>query len=302
MSVLTALAPAKINLFLHVGPVDAEGYHPLASLVAFADVGDQITVRPADRLSLEVVGPFGAGLAAEPDNLILRALRRLGQATGVGEPALKVTLDKRLPIASGLGGGSSDAGAALKLARQALDLDVDDAALEAVAGEIGADGPMCLRARSAWAEGRGGALTDAPDLPPLPAILFNPGVPSPTGAVYRAYDAGPPMTADRPAPPSDWSASTVGEWLAAQRNDLQAPAIALSPAIRRAVEAVAATPGVALARMSGSGATVFGLCRSQAEARLGAASLAAAHPQAWVKATTLGRLSKPADFVARSWR
>ena len=107
-------------------------------------------------------GPFGAGLAAEPDNLILRALRALGQATGAGEPPLKVTLDKRLPIAAGLGGGSSDAGAALKLARQALALDIDDAALEAVAGVIGADGPMCLRMRTAWAEGRGEVLTDEP--------------------------------------------------------------------------------------------------------------------------------------------
>jgi len=194
MPPLTALAPAKINLFLHVGPVDADGYHPLSSLVAFAEVGDRVTVEPADRLSLSVSGPFGAGLAAEPDNLILRALRALGQATGTGEPPLRVTLDKRLPIAAGLGGGSSDAGAALKLARQALALDIDDVELEAVAGVIGADGR---------------------------------------------------------------------------------------------VRAVGATPGVALARMSGSGATVFGLCRSGEDAAAAAAALSAAHPAAWVAATRL---------------
>ena len=164
-----------------------------------------------------------------------------------------MTLDKRLPIAAGLGGGSSDAGAALKLARQALALDIDDAALEAVAAQIGADGPMCVRMRTAWAEGRGDVLTDEPRLPPLPAVLFNPGVPSPTGAVYRAYDAGPPRAADRPAPPVDWSPVAVIDWLAGLRNDLQPPAEALTPAIADAVRAVGATPGVALARMSGSG-------------------------------------------------
>jgi 4-diphosphocytidyl-2-C-methyl-D-erythritol kinase len=291
MPPLTALAPAKINLFLHVGPVDADGYHPLSSLIAFADVGDRVTVEPADRLSLSVSGPFGAGLAAEPDNLILRALRALGQATGTGEPPLRVTLDKRLPIAAGLGGGSSDAGAALKLARQALGLDMDDVELEAVAGVIGADGPMCLRMRTAWAEGRGEVLTDEPRLPPLHAVLFNPGVPSPTGAVYRAYDAGPPRAAAHalawPAPPADWSPAAVIDWLAGLRNDLQPPAEALTPAIADAVSAVAAAPGVALARMSGSGATVFGLCRSGEDAAAAAAALSAAHPAAWVAPTRL---------------
>lgn len=287
MPVLTALAPAKINLFLHVGAVDADGYHPLSSLVAFADVGDQVSVEPADRLSLTVTGPFGAALGAAPDNLILRALRRLGEVSGIGEPKLKVTLDKRLPIAAGLGGGSSDAGAALKLARQALSLDIDNAALEAVAGVVGADGPMCLRMRTAWAEGRGDVLTDEPRLPPLPAVLFNPGVPSPTGAVYRAYDAGPVRIADRPDPPRDWSVAGVIDWLSAQRNDLQPPALALTPAIAGALAAVSATSQVALTRMSGSGATVFGLYPTEAAAREAARTLAAAHPHAWVTATRL---------------
>ena len=287
MPALTALAPAKINLFLHVGAVDADGYHPLSSLVAFADVGDRVSVEPADRLSLTVDGPFGGGLGATDDNLILRALRQLGEACGIGAPKLKVTLDKRLPIAAGLGGGSSDAGAALKLARDVLALDLDDAALEAVAGVVGADGPMCLRMRTAWAEGRGDVLTDEPRLPPLPAVLFNPGVPSPTGAVYRAYDAGPVRAADRPASPEDWSVAAVIDWLSAQRNDLEAPALALTPAIGEALWAVAATDQVALTRMSGSGATVFGLYPSDDAARSAARALSAAHPMAWIKATQL---------------
>ena len=287
MPALTALAPAKINLFLHVGAVDADGYHPLSSLVAFADVGDRVSVEPADRLSLTVAGPFGARLGATGDNLILRALRRLGEACGVAEPKLKVTLDKRLPIAAGLGGGSSDAGAALKLARDVLALDLDDAALETVAGVVGADGPMCLRTRTAWAEGRGDVLTDEPRLPPLPAVLFNPGVPSPTGAVYRAYDAGLVRAADRPAPPRDWSIGAVIDWLSAQRNDLEAPALALTPAIGAALSVVAATDQIALTRMSGSGATLFGLYPSDDAAQSAAHALSTAHPEAWVKATRL---------------
>lgn len=284
---LTVPAPAKVNLFLHVGAADADGYHPLASLVAFADVGDVVAVERGDRLSLTVTGPFGAGLAGE-DNLILRALRALGRAAGIGEPPLAVTLDKRLPVAAGLGGGSSDAGAALKSAREALGLTLDDVALAAVAAEIGADGPMCLFARTAWAEGRGEALTFEPNLPSLPAVLINPGVPSPTGAVYRAYDAGPGATPDRPAAPANWSVETVIDWLAHQRNDLQAPAIGLEPVIGQTLDAVTAAPDVALARMSGSGATVFGLCRDSRTAQATAQALAAAHPDWWVRACLLG--------------
>lgn len=284
---LTTLAPAKVNLFLHVGPVAGDGYHPLATLVAFADVGDAVTVAPGEGLSLAVTGPFGEGLAG-PDNLILKALRALGEAAEIGEPGLRVTLDKQLPVAAGLGGGSSDAGAALRLAREALNMTADDAALSRVAVVIGADGPMCLFPRTAWAEGRGDVLTPEPNLPPLHAVLVNPGVPSPTGAVYRAYDAGPVRAADRPASPADWSVETVIDWLAVQRNDLQDPAVAQEPAIGEALTAVAATPGVALARMSGSGATVFGLCFDADAAAMAADRLRAWRPGWWVRACVLG--------------
>ena len=287
MSRLTAIAPAKVNLFLHVGPVDGEGYHPLTSLVAFADVGDEVTVERSDRLTLTVGGPFGAGLADDPDNLILRALRALGQATGIGEPLLNVHLDKRLPIAAGLGGGSSDAGAALKLARDALGLNIDDGALAEIAASIGADGPMCLHARSAWAEGRGEVLTFEPALPPLHALLVNPVVPSPTGAVYRAYDAAPRPLDARPAPPATWKAPGVIDWLAAQRNDLESPAISLQPAIGVAMKALAALPGARLTRMSGSGATVFALFDTREAATDAARHLTAEQPGWWIAPTTL---------------
>ena len=288
MATRTALAPAKVNLFLHVGPVDGAGYHPLASLVAFADVGDRVSVARSDRLSLTVEGPFAAELAEHDDNLILRALRALGEVAGIGEPPLAVTLDKRLPIAAGLGGGSSDAGAALKLARDLLGLTLTDDALADIAARIGADGPMCLHARTTWAGGRGERLTPEPRLPPLPALLINPGVASPTGEVYRAYDAAPPAAADRPSPPLDWEVDTVIDWLAAQRNDLQDVAVARAPAIGEALAAAADLPDVRLVRMSGSGATVFALFETHAAARSAGRRLATNRPRWWISSTNLG--------------
>ncbi|MCS6622713.1 4-(cytidine 5'-diphospho)-2-C-methyl-D-erythritol kinase [Roseibacterium beibuensis] len=288
MAERSALAPAKVNLFLHVGPVDGDGYHPLASLVAFADVGDRVTITPADRLSLTVEGPFAAGLEGPGDNLILRALRALGQAAGIGEPPLAVTLDKRLPIAAGLGGGSSDAGAALKLARELLGLTLSDDALADIAAAIGADGPMCLHARAAWAEGRGDRLSFEPRLPPLPALLINPGVASPTGEVYRAFDTGSPAAADRPSPPAVWDTVAVIDWLAAQRNDLQAAAVARAPAIGEAIAAAGDLPGARLVRMSGSGATVFALFETPEAAAAAARRLTTDRPQWWITPANLG--------------
>lgn len=287
MAVAARFAPAKVNLFLHVGPLATDGYHPLASLVAFADVGDRLAVEPADRLSLTVTGPFANGLEGEGDNLVLRAARALGAAAGIGEPGLRITLDKQLPVAAGLGGGSSDAGAVLKLASDALGLPFDDAALAEIAAGLGADGPMCLHARAAWAGGRGDVLTFEAALQPLPALLVNPGVPSSTAGVYRAFDAGAPAQADTPPPPMDWSPSAVAGWLQTQRNDLQAPAVALAPAIGEALAATADLPGARLTRMSGSGATVFALFDTFAAAVAAGQALSNAHPGWWIRPTLL---------------
>lgn len=287
MPELTSLAPAKVNLFLHVGPVDDAGYHPLASLVAFADVGDRVTVRPAERLSLSVEGPFAGAVGPDQDNLVIRALKALGEAAGTGEPALAVTLDKQLPVAAGLGGGSSDAGVALKLARTALGLDIDDDALATLAATLGADGPMCLHARAAWVQGRGDQLTFEPRLPALPAVLINPGAASPTGSVYRAYDAAPTAPVDTPDPPPAWDTGAVVPWLARQRNDLERPAFEQQPAIEAAINAARALTGVRLARMSGSGATVFAVFDTQAAATAAAEVLRRRHPDWWATSTIL---------------
>lgn len=285
-------APAKINLFLHVGPVEADGYHPLCSLVAFADVGDRLTLDPNGRPGLTVTGPFAGSLTGETpasgDNLVLRALAGLGEASGLETSTLSLTLDKRLPVAAGLGGGSADAGAALRLAARYLAPDLDRAVLHDVAASIGADGPMCLASAPARAEGRGEVLTPEPRLPTLHAVLVNPGVPSPTGAVYGAYDRLGVGRADRPADPVRWDAETVIDWLSGQRNDLEAPALLNAPAIGTALDAVRAEGQARLVRMSGSGATVFGLYEDAAAVARAARVLAGDYPRWWVRQARLG--------------
>ena len=284
----TAFAAAKVNLYLHVAPPTPDGYHPIASLMAFADVGDTVGGSPAPGLSLEIGGPFGEGLSAGPDNLVLRAGAALLARAGRPDAGARLVLTKSLPIAAGLGGGSSDAGAALRLLNALHGLGFDDAALEGVAAEIGADGAACLRARLLVAQGRGELLSPAPAMPHLPAVLVNPGVPSPTGPVYRAYDAsGAPGGADRPEPPPLRTVRAAAEWLARCRNDLEAPALGLEPRIGEALDALKAQPEALLVRMSGSGATCFALTNTRAEAEALAARLSAVRPAWWVKACTL---------------
>jgi 4-diphosphocytidyl-2-C-methyl-D-erythritol kinase len=276
-------APAKVNLFLHVGAPARDGYHPVCSFMAFADVGDAVRFAPGAE-GLAVEGPFAAGLAGEGNNLVLRArdalLERVGRAADFG-----LVLDKTLPIAAGLGGGSSDAAAALRLIRDTLGLAVDDEGLREIAGALGADGPACLDAAPVIGTGRGDILAPAPPFPSLSAVLANPGVASPTGPVYRAYDRA---VASEGANAPDWpetleTPAQVAVFLAACRNDLQAPAVALAPEIGDCLDALYAHPEPLLARMSGSGATCFALCADSASAAALADRLAAEHPHWWVR-------------------
>lgn len=283
---LSAFAPAKVNLFLHVGGPDPAGYHPISSLMVFADVGDQVMIQPADVPAFEACGPFGEAIPHDDDNLVVRAARALHARLGGPTPPYRLILDKRLPIAAGLGGGSSDAGAALKLLRDALAPDLSDDDLERLAAGLGADGAACLRARALMAEGRGEVLSAAPTLPELHAVLVNPGAPSPTGAVYRAYDAAVhPDGAGRPFLPSDLeTAEETAAWLAAAtRNDLEAPAVALEPRIGEVLDVLRDEPESLLARMSGSGATCFALCAGDIEAETLAERLEAIRPDWWVR-------------------
>jgi len=281
------LAPAKVNLFLHVGPVGADGYHPLCSLVTFANVGDVVRLSPAEAIAFSIEGPFGAELAADADNLVVRA-RDLALADLAGAPPpFALTLDKRLPIAAGLGGGSSDAAATLALIREALDWRPSggEAGLARLGGQLGADVPMCLAGKPALAEGRGDVLRPAPAFPDLDAVLVNPLRPSPTGAVYRAYDEmGAPGGADAPAWPASLpTAAAVADFLTTCRNDLEPPAARLQPAIAEVLAALRERPETLFARMSGSGATCFGLCEDAAAAARLAAAIAAGHPGWWAR-------------------
>jgi 4-diphosphocytidyl-2-C-methyl-D-erythritol kinase len=256
-------APAKVNLYLHVTGKRADGYHLLDSLAVFPAIGDVLTVEPAETLSLTIAGPFGATLAAEPDNLVLRAARLL-DPKGVAA----MTLEKNLPIASGIGGGSADAAAALRLLSRHWGLETP---LHDLAASLGADIPVCLASRPSRMSGSGEVLGPAPVLPPLGIVLVNPGVAVSTPAVFRARVGTFSQAAELP---KSWpSAAFMAESLAKLTNDLEPPAIALAPAIGEVLSALRAHPSCLLARMSGSGATCFGIFASALEAAEAAAAI-----------------------------
>jgi 4-diphosphocytidyl-2-C-methyl-D-erythritol kinase len=286
-------APAKVNLFLHVGPIDGDGYHPVASLMSFADVGDRLRLTPADRFSFGLEGAFADALAGEDPtgNLVWRAAQRLLTLADARAPPFRLILDKALPVAAGLGGGSSDAGAALKLLRDALGLAVDDQALQDIAAELGADGPACLAARPVIGEGRGDRLSPAPAMPPLAAVLVNPRRPCSTGQVYRAFDAlgAPESGADMPRLAKRYdSVAAVVATLLDCRNDLEPPALGVCPEIAEVLAALRGAPQTRLARLSGSGATCFALCDTSGEAEALAAGLSDRRPDWWSRACRLG--------------
>jgi 4-diphosphocytidyl-2-C-methyl-D-erythritol kinase len=259
-------APAKVNLHLHVVGRRPDSYHLLDSLVVFARVGDRLTVSPADDLSLSVTGPFAAGLAGEADNLVLRAARMLAARAGL-QTGGALVLEKNLPVASGIGGGSADAAAALRLLARfwGLESSIPD---DLCAG-LGADVPVCLSGRPALMSGIGEALAPAPPLPELGIVLVNPGVAVSTPAVFGGRMG--PFSDPVRFPTEGWGdAESFAAALRETRNDLEPPARALAPAIGDTLEALAGAPGCLLARMSGSGATCFGLFPSAEAARAAA--------------------------------
>jgi 4-diphosphocytidyl-2-C-methyl-D-erythritol kinase len=286
---MSMFAAAKVNLYLHVAPPAADGFHPLSSLMVFADVGDRVALRLGEPLALTIGGAFAAGLSAGDDNLVLRAARALITEAG-GLPPFALHLDKALPLAAGLGGGTSDAGAVLRLIRETFDLPHSDDQLEAIAAGLGSDGAACFRARPVIAEGRGEQLSPAPALPRLDAVLVNPGVASPTGPIYRAYDAsGAPGDSHRPAMPDAFeSAAELAGFMALCRNDLETPALRLQPAIAAVLETLRDEPETLLARVSGSGASCFALCAGDIEAESLAERLERLRPDWWVRRCRLG--------------
>ncbi|MCU0946312.1 MAG: 4-(cytidine 5'-diphospho)-2-C-methyl-D-erythritol kinase [Rubritepida sp.] len=270
-------APAKVNLFLHVTGRRADGYHLLDSLAVFGPAADTLAAEEAPALGLALDGPFGAALAAEEDNLVLRAARALAAAAGRA-PHVALRLTKALPVASGIGGGSADAAAALRLLNRAWGAGLGEPALMALAAPLGADVPVCVPSRPARMSGVGEVIGPAPRLPPCGLLLANPGLPLATPAVFRARAASGAGFTPPAALPAAWpDAAAMAADLARLTNDLEAPAIALCPPIAEVLAALTALPGARLARMSGSGATCFALFDTPAEAEAAAAAL----PAAW---------------------
>lgn len=280
-------APAKINLALHVTRRREDGYHDLESLVVFAGIADELTAREAAEDRLEISGPFSAALGSGSSNLVMRALAAFRQRWPDLVPqGLALHLVKNLPVAAGIGGGSADAAAALRMlvgmARQAVPI----AELADLAATLGADVPACLLSRPLVARGVGEILSPLPQFPNCHVVLVNPLVPVSTPDVFRrlrAHDNYPlpslPEPLTRPA--------QLGLWLAETRNDLQPPAIKLVPVIGEIIDDLAQAQGCILARMSGSGATVFGLFGSEGQAHQAAQLLRERNPDHWVAAAPL---------------
>lgn len=294
---LTEFAPAKINLTLRIGRKRADGYHELASLVAFADAGDDVRLAPGGAATLSVTGETAAQAGPPGENLVLKAAHAL-KAQIPEMRAGHFNLTKRLPVAAGIGGGSSDAAAALRLLARVNELPAHDPHLAAAARATGADVPVCLDPQPRIMRGIGEILSAPLRLPPLHAVLANPGVPVPTGTVFAALaksraGAEPPAIDDDPAlnlaaSTATLSADALLGVLAASGNDLEPPAIAQFAPVGATLGALRAIASCRLARMSGSGGTCFGLFASADNANRAAAALQRDHPGWWVQTTVLG--------------
>lgn len=272
---LTETAYAKINLALHVLRRREDGYHELATLFAFAADGDVLTAEPHGDLTLSITGPFADGLEADDGNLVLQAAKALQAASGTRQGA-SISLDKRLPIASGIGGGSADAAAALRLLSKLWNIDLPDEQLLTIASGLGADVPACLRSETVFGSGVGEQLTpfETDSISGAPILLVNPLKPCPTGPVFKSWDG-----IDRGAlDPQYWRDA---------RNDLEPPAIAMVPEISEVLAMLKAQAGATLVRMSGSGATCFGLFETETARDAAANTIMAQQPGWWQLPTVL---------------
>jgi 4-diphosphocytidyl-2-C-methyl-D-erythritol kinase len=287
MAVLRDTAKAKLNLTLEVLGRRADGYHELKSLVVFAELGDTVELEPQDDLALLVEGPFAAALRG--DNLILTA----AEAARAVYPALKLgsfRLTKTLPVAAGLGGGSADAAAALRLLAKANPGALDEESWLELAEGLGSDVPVCLRNRPALMTGRGETVTPVRRFPPCAVALANPGLPLAAADVYGVLVssalAAPP---EQPAEILDFGGSfeRLIDYAAARRNDLEPAALSLAPVIAEVLAALQSCAGARIVRLSGSGPTCFALFAAEDEANAAAASLRALHPNWWIEATVL---------------
>jgi 4-diphosphocytidyl-2-C-methyl-D-erythritol kinase len=294
MPVLSDEACAKVNLTLRVNGRRSDGYHDLESVVAFADCADRLTLTPGSDLNLKTTGPLAEACGDTSDNLVLKAARLLAERVP-GMKAGSFSLDKVLPVAAGIGGGSADAAAALRLLSQLNGLALDDPRIIEVAKLTGADVPVCVNSRSCVMTGVGETLEPL-SLPKMPCVMVNPGVPVATKDVFKALGlrngellvgATDVLLRDRSWPDKEASLEDWVEALAASSNDLEAPAMRVQPVIGEVISALNATNGAWLARMSGSGATCFAVYENTAEAGRAAEQIRRDRPSWWVHAGTL---------------
>jgi 4-diphosphocytidyl-2-C-methyl-D-erythritol kinase len=290
---LTEQGRAKVNLTLRVVGRRADGYHDLESIVAFADCADHLTLFPGPDLSLATTGPLAEACGDMSDNLVLKAARLLAAALP-GLQAGAFTLDKVLPVAAGIGGGSADAAAALRLLAQLNGLALDDARLVAVALQTGADVPVCLASRACDMTGVGETLLPL-DIPALPCVMVNPRVPVATKDVFQALGLKPGdllvgVTDVVSAPAWPEAGASIRDWVTALEqvpNDLERPALKVQPVIGDVLSTLRTSAGALLSRMSGSGATCFALFGSDSEAQAAGRQIGSDHPEWWVHAGTL---------------
>lgn len=288
---LPGFAPAKVNLALHVLGRRADGYHDLESLIAFANVGDRLSLEPATADRLDLAGPFAAalgGAASAGDNLAMRAAGEFRAAFG-GRPH-RIRLDKRLPVAAGIGGGSADAAAVLRLLAAEAGIAADDPGLFAVARQLGSDVPACLHGRPCLVTGAGDRIAPLRAWPEVPAVLVNAGSAVPTAPAFRLWSQAPeppPPPLDRRVLEAAADAAAVARALAGSRNMLTSAAISLVREIGQVLERLEAAEGSLMTRMSGSGGTCFALFADMAAAEQAARRIAAEAPGWWVVHTRL---------------
>lgn len=276
---VTERACAKVNLALHVIARRQDGYHELDSLVAFADIADVLEFEPAERLELVLRGQFASRLTTGSDNLVIRAARSLAGRVPGQVMAARITLTKNLPVASGLGGGSSDAAATLRGLLRLWGKTLPDETLSTLASELGADVPVCLHQQACRMQGIGERITKIGASVPRPAVLVTPGVELATASVFARLGLAKGEIFGQPlASPSNHAA-----W----RNDLMTAAVSLAPEISDALSGLENQPGIVRALMSGSGASCYGIFESEDASRTAAARIAAAHPAWWVRSTIL---------------
>ena len=277
---LCLAAPAKVNLYLRILAQRYDEYHLIDSVIAFATEADNLTVTPAKEIALEIDGPFAQTLDDGSENLVLQAANALSETTTASVGGA-IRLTKNLPVAAGIGGGSTDAAAALRLLVQFWHLNIENSALEKIARSLGADVPACLRGETLRAEGIGDRLETVPTLPPTEIVLVNNGQPMDTTSVFSAYSG--PFSEPAPAPLKFDDAVSVARWYGALGNDLLESACQIQPSIRDTLAALEAEDGCLLARLSGSGATCFAIFETRNAASVAASHLSEANPDWWVR-------------------